>query len=145
MKPPYKEGEPSFVHFLKFPKIILDLFSLYLLILYFLFTIRSRPFDFFWRQTWVDLEKKFHGDWSREKICHAKSLMHCQKKILVRETTHPPHTLTLQNSNGPSLVHPFYPIKLCRFIVLDFTWDIPMSHDIANNDYAKFCAAQASR
>ena len=38
MKPPYKEGEPSFIHFLTILKIILDLFLLYLLILYFLIT-----------------------------------------------------------------------------------------------------------
>lgn len=59
--------------------------------------------------------------------------------------THPPtHPLPLQNSNGLPVGRPFNPIKLCRF-VLEFTRDISMLQEIANNDYPKFCTCQASR
>lgn len=46
MKPPCKEEEPSLVHFLKIPQTIVDLFALYLIILYFLITPRGGQFDF---------------------------------------------------------------------------------------------------
>ena len=150
MKPPYKEGEPSFVHFLTILKIILDLFLLYFLILYFLITWRSRLFDFL-KANVSGFRKKFLSRLiTRKNLRRNKSYYIASKKIrasvtdtrkfsYVKQLTHPyPPPSELKWS---VLSTPFYPIKLWRFIVLNFTWDIFMSHDIANNDYAKFRAA----
>lgn len=151
MKPPYKEGEPSFTHFLTILKIILDLFLLYLLILYFLITWRSRLFDFLKANVSGFREKILSRLITRKNLQRNKSYCIALKKF-------EPQSLTQKNSrtwnNSPThpypppselkwsvLSTPFYPIKLWRFIVLNFTWDISMSHDIANNDYAKFRAA----
>ena len=60
--------------------------------------------------------------------------MFCPPKISLLETANPPPPpASLQNSNALPVVRSLYPIKLCRFIVSDFTWDIAMQKMITRN------------
>ena len=64
--------------------------------------------------------------------------MFCPPKISLLETANtppPPHPppASLKNSNALPVVRSLYPIKLCRFIVSDFTWDIAMQKMITRN------------
>ena len=59
--------------------------------------------------------------------------MFCPHKISLLETANPPPPASLQNSNALPVVRSLYPIKLCRFIVSDFTWDIAMQKMITRN------------
>ena len=113
MKPPYKEGEPSFVHFLTILKIILDLFLLYLLILYFLITWRSRLFDFLKANVSGFRKKILSRLITRKNLQRNKSYCIALKKF-------EPQSLTQKNSrtwnNSPT--HPYPPPSELKWSVL---------------------------